>query len=95
MDEPVFLRCELAKNDQLKNESWDSFLPKFKKKFRSPFHTLVFFVALCLVSLASIASSQVQSAAATKAAKKKKAAQWKQKGEYTPFPPEQTPRKIG
>ncbi len=56
----LMIKRELAKDDRLKNESWDRFLPKFRK--------------------------------INKAAKPTKKAQ-REKKEYTPFPPTQTPRK--
>ena len=55
----LMIKRELAKDPNLKNESWDRFLPQFKKK-NPP--------------------------------KKKKTII--KKKEYTPFPPEQQPRKV-
>lgn len=57
----LMIKQELSKDPQLKNESWDRFLPKFKSKNTS---------------------------------KQKKPKKIRQKGEYTPFPPEPVERKI-
>ena len=53
------IKRELAKDEKLKNESWDRFLPHFKKR-------------------------------SVRAPKKVR----KEKKEYTPFPPQQQPRKV-
>ena len=57
----LMIRKELAKNPDLANESWDRFLPQFKKQNMKR--------------------------------KKIKADKKKKKKPYTPFPPEQLPRK--
>ncbi len=56
----LMIKKELAKDENLKNENWDRFLPEFRKK-------------------------NVQ---------RKKPRVINEKKEYTPFPPEQTPRKV-
>ena len=57
----LMIKRELAKDEKLKEESWDRFLPKFHKK---------------------------------NVATKKKPADDQPKKEYTPFPPQQQPRKV-
>jgi len=57
----LMIKRELAKDPELAEESWDRFLPQFKKK-NPP--------------------------------KKKKPKKEKKKKDYTPFPPEQQPRKV-
>ncbi|KAL0225294.1 hypothetical protein RCL1_003206 [Eukaryota sp. TZLM3-RCL] len=59
----LMIKRELMKNPELKNESWDRFLPQFKKR-----------------------NVQRKKLSKLIAAKKDK--------EYTPFPPEITPRKV-
>lgn len=54
------IKRELAKDEKLKNESWDRFLPQFRKQ------------------------QQKRKAKKTQIVSK----------EYTPFPPEQQPRKV-
>ncbi len=60
MVQELMIRRELEKDPQLKNESWDRFLPHFKKR--------------------NVKRKQAKSV---------------EKKEYTPFPPTQTPRKVG
>lgn len=88
------MKRELAKNPALANESWDRFLPKFKKYVvlksslllhpaRSSFFSLMFLILLCLVFLYLFRKNVKQ--------KKVKA---KEKKPYTPFPPPQQPSKV-
>lgn len=80
----LMIMRELEKDPKLQNESWDRFLPTFKKKNvkrRKP-HQLVEENKKASESSAAAAGA----GGATKSAKKKKS--------YTPFPPAQQPSKI-
>lgn len=90
------IKRELMKDEKLKNENWDRFLPKFRKKvcvFRH-FPALQKNYVILRVHKCSSGDLQVQSSQSTNQAKKKKAARWRKKGEYTPFPPPPVMSKV-
>lgn len=81
----LMIMRELEKDPKLQNESWDRFLPTFKKKNvkrRKP-HQLV---EESKKASESTAGAGAGAGGATKSVKKKKS--------YTPFPPAQQPSKI-
>ena len=76
------IKRELAKDPQLATESWDRFLPKFRKRHLKT----------------SEKTARKNEAAAVKADARKAAGlepdKEKKKKVYTPFPPAQQPRKV-
>lgn len=96
------IKRELMKDENLKNDNWDRFLPKFKKKVS----LFGFFNASCIKKcdiaftvffktfIVDEINLQVQPSHSTNQAKKKKAVRWKKKAEYTPFPPPPVMSKV-
>lgn len=78
----LMIKRELEKDDKLKHESWDRFLPKFKKRSAGN-------------ALTKRSSPQEGDESESTVVKKEpKSAKIVKKKAYTPFPPPQQPRKI-
>ena len=73
----LMIKRELAKDDKLKHESWDRFLPRFRKLAATP----------------KSKAEQDQQREEDKERKKREKERQKEKKPYTPFPPAQQPRK--
>jgi ribosomal RNA assembly protein len=86
------IRRELAKDPKLANESWDRFLPKFRKRHLKTSEK----TAKKNEKLQTKAEARTAAglAADVDEAKRKMNKEKTKKRVYTPFPPQQQPRKV-
>ena len=88
------IKRELAKDPKLANESWDRFLPKFRKRHEKKKKATTVETGANSIPVAASNGQPATSSVPIPIAEQKEKSQKKEKKVYTPFPPAQQPSKI-